>query len=194
MRWVENIESNDKWGAKWFYLAHHKLWNCIPSVRSLTLHAYEQQVGCQLSPVPLGLLLVDPVPVETEEIENNLLPYCVVQGLLQIYPEMHEVIHMQNAWNTLFYTQRPETSQLIFKCAVIVPAGYKLVHKALVLQQAISHLNHKEQNDSGRCKSKKITNTVSSSKFTLVSDLCVCHQAKSGHSDRLLPWLSCVNA
>lgn len=53
-------------------------------VRYLTLHAYEQQVGCQLSPVSLGLLFVDPVPVETKEVKNNLLPYCVIQGLLQI--------------------------------------------------------------------------------------------------------------
>lgn len=56
--------------------------NFIPYVRSLTLHAYEQQVGCQLPPVSLGLLLVDPVPVKTEEVKNNLFPYCVIQGLL----------------------------------------------------------------------------------------------------------------
>lgn len=51
-----------------------------------TLHANEQKVGCQLSPVSLGLLFVDPVPVKTEEVKDNLLPYCVIQGLLQIYP------------------------------------------------------------------------------------------------------------
>lgn len=58
----------------------------VDTVGALTLHAYEQQVGCQLSPVSLGLLLVDPVPVETKEVNNNLLPHCVIQGLLQIYP------------------------------------------------------------------------------------------------------------
>lgn len=52
----------------------------------LTLHAYEQQVGCQLPPVSLGLLFVDPVPVKTKKVKNNFVPYCVIQGLLQIHP------------------------------------------------------------------------------------------------------------
>lgn len=55
-------------------------------VLDFTLHAYEQEVGCQLPPVSLGLLLVDPVPVEPKKVENDFVPNCVVQGLLQIYP------------------------------------------------------------------------------------------------------------
>lgn len=66
-------------------------------LRLLTLHADEQQVGCQLSPVSLGLLLVDPVPVETKEVENNLLPNCVVQGLLQI--DSWKKSDIQNAYD-----------------------------------------------------------------------------------------------
>lgn len=54
--------------------------------RHIALHAYEQEVGCQLSPASLGLLLVDPVPVKTKKVNNDLLSYCVVQRLLQIYP------------------------------------------------------------------------------------------------------------
>lgn len=44
----------------------------------LTLHANKQQVGRQCSPVSLGLLFVDPVPIETKKIDNNLLSYCVI--------------------------------------------------------------------------------------------------------------------
>lgn len=58
----------------------------VTEARSLTLHANEQQVGCQLSPVPLGLLFVDPVPVKTEKVDDNLFTHRVIQGLLQIYP------------------------------------------------------------------------------------------------------------
>ena len=52
----------------------------------LTLHAYEQQIGRQLSPVPLGLLLVNPVPVESQKVHHDLPAHCVVQGLLQVHP------------------------------------------------------------------------------------------------------------
>lgn len=52
----------------------------------LTLHAYEEQVGGELAPVPFALLLVDPVPVETQEVHYDLPAHGVVQGLLQIHP------------------------------------------------------------------------------------------------------------
>ena len=111
--------------------------------RALTLHADEQQVGCQLSPASLGLLLVDPVPVETEEVNNNLFPHCVIQGLLQIDPgnargKRHATL--------CFYSLKQVAMQLIFKSAINVSAGYKqLVYEELLLQQTTSHLNHKIQ-------------------------------------------------
>lgn len=162
----------------------------------LTLHAYEQQVRCQLSPVSLGLLLVDPVPVETKEVNNNLLPYCVIQGLLQIYSS--------NAWK-----RRPEKNylplslslqelkQLPMQLNFRIPINMQhlgFVYKALVFQYVISPFRHEEQHDiegSGQCKFKLIAATASVSKwksqFTLVSDMCARSQSRVRSQDWISP-------
>lgn len=157
---IENVICGKKTSVEGPYYPTLRSRNCAPYVRTLTLHANEQQVGCQLPPAPLGLLLVDPVPVETKEVNNNLLPYCVIQGLLQIYPwnargkrrakcMSHFVLHSET-WNK---SQR----SLFFISAINASAGDEPVYKVLLFVQAASPLNHKEQCDikgSGHCKSK----------------------------------------
>lgn len=78
----ENIRKKIRWPTKgshlWYQTGRQK------DKEILTLHADKQQVRCQRSPVSLSLLLVDPVPVKTKKVNNNLLPYSVIQCLLQI--------------------------------------------------------------------------------------------------------------
>lgn len=56
------------------------------SEKFLTFHADEQQIGGQLSPATLSLLLINPVPVKTQEIHDNLPAHSVIECLLQIQP------------------------------------------------------------------------------------------------------------
>ena len=58
----------------------------LPSERCLTFHAYEQQIGGQLPPATLSLLLINPVPVKTQEVHDNLPAHSVIERLLQIQP------------------------------------------------------------------------------------------------------------
>lgn len=52
----------------------------------LTFHANEQQVRGQLPPATFSLLLINPVPVKTQEVHDNLPPHGVIERLLQIQP------------------------------------------------------------------------------------------------------------
>lgn len=52
----------------------------------LTFHADEQQVRGQLPPATFPLLFIDPVPVKTQEVHDNLPPDGVIECLLQIQP------------------------------------------------------------------------------------------------------------
>lgn len=56
------------------------------SERFLTFHADEQQIGRQLPPATLSLLLINPVPVKTQEVHDNLPAHSVIECLLQIQP------------------------------------------------------------------------------------------------------------
>lgn len=77
----ETMRREEVWGRVFFvensFALEQHWW-----LQELTLHAYKQQVGCQLAPVPLGLLFVDPVPVETKKVNDYLFSYCVIQSLL----------------------------------------------------------------------------------------------------------------
>lgn len=52
----------------------------------LTFHANEQQVRGQLPPATFSLLLINPVPVKTQEVHDNLPSHGVIERLLQIQP------------------------------------------------------------------------------------------------------------
>lgn len=56
------------------------------SERFLTFHANKQQVRGQLPPATLSLLLINPVPVKTQEVHDNLPAHSVIECLLQIQP------------------------------------------------------------------------------------------------------------
>lgn len=56
--------------------------------RFLTFHANEQQIGGQLPPATLSLLLINPVPVKTQEVHDNLPAHGVIECLLQIQPKL----------------------------------------------------------------------------------------------------------
>lgn len=52
----------------------------------LTFHADEQQVRGQLPPATFPLLFINPVPVKTQEVHDNLSTHGVIECLLQIQP------------------------------------------------------------------------------------------------------------